>query len=127
MHSLGAISAFPRLRFAGSSWVRKMMTMKCACKCVCVIKKTKSPPPGTDEVVALSQLMKVVKSGNFDRVIIDTAPTGYELMLRNAHKLTNLFARIGRRYARLACFGGVRNRHPPARAWSTRPRATAAG
>ncbi|EKX35772.1 hypothetical protein GUITHDRAFT_160183, partial [Guillardia theta CCMP2712] len=52
------------------------------------------PPPGADELVALSKIIslveegeaktalgQVVKSSNFDRVIVDTAPTGHTLRL----------------------------------------------
>uniref|UniRef100_A0A7S0W1Q8 ArsA/GET3 Anion-transporting ATPase-like domain-containing protein n=1 Tax=Hemiselmis tepida TaxID=464990 RepID=A0A7S0W1Q8_9CRYP len=40
-----------------------------------------SPPPGVDEVVALSKVMNLVKSEKFDRIIVDTAPTGHTLRL----------------------------------------------
>ena len=33
-------------------------------------------PAGTDEVVALSKIVKLVKEGGFDRIVLDTAPTG---------------------------------------------------
>ena len=33
-------------------------------------------PAGTDEVVALSKIVNLVKKGGFDRIVLDTAPTG---------------------------------------------------
>ncbi|KAJ8906774.1 hypothetical protein NDN08_003260 [Rhodosorus marinus] len=38
-------------------------------------------PPGIDELVALTQVVSLVKSGQFKRVIVDTAPTGHTLRL----------------------------------------------
>ncbi len=38
-------------------------------------------PPGSDEVIALSQLVTLLKKGGFDYIIIDTAPTGHALRL----------------------------------------------
>ena len=32
-------------------------------------------PAGTDEVVALANVIKIIRKGNFDRVVLDTAPT----------------------------------------------------
>ncbi len=46
-----------------------------------------SAPPGTDELVALARVLKLLKEGapdtgkHFDRIIIDTAPTGHTLRL----------------------------------------------
>jgi arsenite-transporting ATPase len=46
-----------------------------------------SAPPGTDELVALARVLKLLKEGTpdtgkkFDRIIIDTAPTGHTLRL----------------------------------------------
>lgn len=38
-------------------------------------------PPGTDEVVALAKVVKLVKEGKFDRIVLDTAPTGHTTRL----------------------------------------------
>lgn len=38
-------------------------------------------PPGIDELVALTQVLDLVRNGKFDRVVIDTAPTGHCLRL----------------------------------------------
>lgn len=46
-----------------------------------------SAPPGTDELVALARVLKLLKEGTpgegrkFDRIVIDTAPTGHTLRL----------------------------------------------
>eukprot|EP00471_Norrisiella_sphaerica_P008788 CAMPEP_0184494772 /NCGR_PEP_ID=MMETSP0113_2-20130426/29544_1 /TAXON_ID=91329 /ORGANISM="Norrisiella sphaerica, Strain BC52" /LENGTH=902 /DNA_ID=CAMNT_0026880663 /DNA_START=166 /DNA_END=2874 /DNA_ORIENTATION=+ len=46
-----------------------------------------TPPPGADELVALSQMLNIVKQGTpgekepFDYVVVDTAPTGHTLRL----------------------------------------------
>ncbi|EME27403.1 arsenite-translocating ATPase, ArsA family [Galdieria sulphuraria] len=40
-----------------------------------------NPPPGTDELVALTKVIELVDLRQFDLVIIDTAPTGHTLRL----------------------------------------------
>jgi len=39
------------------------------------------PVPGADEVMGLKRLMDVMDEGNFDKFIVDTAPTGHTLRL----------------------------------------------
>jgi len=39
------------------------------------------PVPGADEVMGLKRLMDVMDEGKFDKVIVDTAPTGHALRL----------------------------------------------
>jgi arsenite-transporting ATPase len=38
-------------------------------------------PAGTDEVVALAKVIGLVKKGGFDRIVLDTAPTGHTLRM----------------------------------------------
>lgn len=38
-------------------------------------------PPGADEVVALAGVVKLLDGGNYDRVVLDTAPTGHTLRM----------------------------------------------
>mmetsp|Transcript_5837 Transcript_5837/g.8573 ORF Transcript_5837/g.8573 Transcript_5837/m.8573 type:complete len:780 (-) Transcript_5837:134-2473(-) len=38
-------------------------------------------PAGTDEVVALAKVISLVKKGGFDRIVLDTAPTGHTLRM----------------------------------------------
>ena len=38
-------------------------------------------PAGTDEVVALAKVINLVKKGGFDRIVLDTAPTGHTLRM----------------------------------------------
>lgn len=55
-----------------------------------VLAGVKEPPPGTDEIVALTKIVGYLKNGytlpdgrvvKFDRVVIDTAPTGHTLRM----------------------------------------------
>jgi anion-transporting ArsA/GET3 family ATPase len=50
---------------------------------ICVLQILRNPPPGIDELVALAGVIKLARSEQykFDRVIIDTAPTGHTLRL----------------------------------------------
>ena len=41
----------------------------------------KNPPPGIDEIVALLEIFKMGKTGKYDRIVVDTAPTGHTLRL----------------------------------------------
>eukprot|EP01038_Epipyxis_sp_PR26KG_P008121 gene8121-10999_t len=64
----------------------------------------KDPPPGTDEVVALTNIIRYLDDGfvdsngrnvKFDRVVIDTAPTGHTLrMLELPQFLQTLLAKV---------------------------------
>jgi len=38
-------------------------------------------PAGTDEVVALAKVVGLIKNGDFDRIVLDTAPTGHTLRM----------------------------------------------
>lgn len=40
-----------------------------------------NPPPGTDELVALTKVLELVDLKQFDLVVVDTAPTGHTLRL----------------------------------------------
>jgi arsenite-transporting ATPase len=52
-------------------------------------------PAGTDEVVALAKIVNLVKKGNFDRIVLDTAPTGHTLrMLSTPGFLADLVDRL---------------------------------
>ncbi|GAB0494857.1 hypothetical protein MMPV_006153 [Pyropia vietnamensis] len=59
-------------------------------------------PPGVDELVALVQVVDLVRTGGFDRVIIDTAPTGHTLRLLAFPEFIDAFlGRVLRLKARL--------------------------
>ena len=52
-------------------------------------------PAGTDEVVALAKIVNLVRRGNFDRIVLDTAPTGHTLrMLSTPGFLAELIDRL---------------------------------
>ena len=52
-------------------------------------------PAGTDEVVALAKIVNLVKKGGFDRIVLDTAPTGHTLrMLSTPGFLSDLIDRL---------------------------------
>lgn len=52
-------------------------------------------PAGTDEVVALAKVINLVKKGDFDRIVLDTAPTGHTLrMLSTPGFLAELIDRV---------------------------------
>lgn len=52
-------------------------------------------PAGADEVVALAKVVNLVKKGGFDRIVLDTAPTGHTLrMLGTPGFLAELIDRL---------------------------------
>lgn len=52
-------------------------------------------PAGTDEVVALAKIVNLVKKGGFDRIVLDTAPTGHTLrMLSTPGFIADLIERL---------------------------------
>lgn len=57
-----------------------------------------NPPPGIDEIIALSKIFEYAKlgssgnrNGEFDRIVIDTAPTGHTLRLLQLPEFLNNF------------------------------------
>lgn len=61
------------------------------------LKILETVPPGLDEVVALGEIMRVVEDDSdkgFDRIVVDTAPTGHTLRLLDLpmflHQFTDL-------------------------------------
>lgn len=62
-------------------------------------------PPGSDEIVALTEVLEKVKE-NFDRIIIDTAPTGHAVRLLSypdfLERLAERVARLRERFGWLA-------------------------
>lgn len=65
-------------------------------------------PPGVDEVVALGKVVQAMsESGSFDRVVVDTAPTGHTLRLLSLPVfLDGLLGKLARLVAR-GTVGGV--------------------
>jgi len=63
-------------------------------------------PPGSDEIVALVEVLDEVKQEKFDRIIIDTAPTGHALRLLSfpdfLERLADRIARLRDRFGWLA-------------------------
>jgi len=61
------------------------------------VETLETPPPGADELVALSEMLKIVNRGTpdtgeqFDYVVIDTAPTGHTLRLLALPEFLNKF------------------------------------
>jgi len=52
-------------------------------------------PAGTDEVVALAKVIQLIRRGTYDRVVLDTAPTGHTLrMLTTPSFLADLIERV---------------------------------
>lgn len=52
-------------------------------------------PPGTDEVVALAKVVGLLKQGKYDRIVLDTAPTGHTLrMLTTPGFIADLIDRV---------------------------------
>lgn len=52
-------------------------------------------PVGTDEVVALAKVVSLIKKGDFDSIVLDTAPTGHTLrMLTTPGFLADLIDRL---------------------------------
>ena len=54
-----------------------------------------NPPPGIDEIISLSTIVKYGNKNNeiqFDRIVIDTAPTGHTIRLLQLPKFVNNLA-----------------------------------
>lgn len=86
-----------------------------------IVKLFKNPPPGIDEVFALTKIFEFIDPKNrlqFDRIVIDTAPTGHTLRLlqipsfitNTATKLLKLRAQVDRMMTMFgSLFGGNRD------------------
>ena len=51
-----------------------------------------TPPPGLDELVSLLRVLELLRSKEYDRVVLDTAPTGHTLRLLALPELLDDFA-----------------------------------
>ena len=49
-------------------------------------------PPGLDELVSLLKVLELIRSKNYDRIVLDTAPTGHTLRLLALPELMDDFA-----------------------------------
>ena len=69
-----------------------------------------SPPPGVDELVALADVIAYAKDDSYDRVIVDTAPTGHALRLLDLPQFADGFVerlvRLRDRVGSLATLAG---------------------
>ncbi|CAK0842704.1 unnamed protein product [Prorocentrum cordatum] len=67
-------------------------------------------PPGSDEIVALTEVLEEVKKEKFDQIIIDTAPTGHAVRLLSfpdfLERLADRVARLRDRFGWLTGGGG---------------------
>lgn len=64
-------------------------------------------PPGSDEIVALTEVLEEVKKDKFDKIIIDTAPTGHALRLLSFPEFLERFAdRVARLRDRFGWLSG---------------------
>lgn len=72
-------------------------------------------PPGIDEVVALAQIMQLLESGSihgdFQRIVIDTAPTGHTLRLLSfpqfLHGVIGTILALNEKVSKFSSFGGI--------------------
>lgn len=59
-------------------------------------------PPGLDEIMALMKMVELMKSGEYDLIILDTAPTGHTIRLLELPDIAlewfDAFSRIIRKY-----------------------------
>ncbi|KAJ8604920.1 hypothetical protein CTAYLR_004318 [Chrysophaeum taylorii] len=67
-----------------------------------------NPPPGIDELVALSEVVK--RRDDYDRIIVDTAPTGHALRLLDLPRFADAFVgnvlKLKSKLSQLANFAG---------------------
>ena len=69
-----------------------------------------NPPPGVDELVALADILKYARDDTYDRVVVDTAPTGHALRLLDlpdfADEFVDRLLRLRDRVGSLASLAG---------------------